>query len=45
MVEFLDYIVLGDGITMDEEKIQTIVEDCTFFSSGCAIFIGFCKLL
>jgi hypothetical protein len=25
-VEFLDYIVLGDGITMDEEKIQTIVD-------------------
>jgi hypothetical protein len=26
MVEFLDYIVLGDGISMDEKKIQIIVD-------------------
>jgi hypothetical protein len=26
MVEFLDYIVSGDGISMDENKIQTIVD-------------------
>jgi hypothetical protein len=26
MVEFLDYIVLGDGIFMDEKKIQSIVD-------------------
>jgi hypothetical protein len=25
MVEFLDYIFLGDGISMNEKKIQTIV--------------------
>jgi hypothetical protein len=26
MVEFLDYIVSGDGISMDEKKLQTIVD-------------------
>jgi hypothetical protein len=26
MVEFLGYIVLGDGISMDGKKIQTIVD-------------------
>jgi hypothetical protein len=26
MVEFLNYIVSGDGISMDEKKIQTIVD-------------------
>jgi hypothetical protein len=26
MVEFLGYIAFGDGISMDEKKIQTIVD-------------------
>ena len=26
MVEFLNYIILSDGISIDEEKIQTIVD-------------------
>jgi hypothetical protein len=42
MVEFLDYIILGNGISMDKKQIQTIV-DWIVLSSGWDVqcFLGF----
>jgi hypothetical protein len=42
MVEFLGYIVSGDGISMDEKKIQTIVEWIVLsFVRDVQCFLGF----
>jgi hypothetical protein len=42
MIEFLDYIVSGDGISMDEKKIQNIVNWITPSSvQNVQCFLGF----
>jgi hypothetical protein len=46
MIEFWDYIVSGNGISMDGKKNTNYCGlDSTLFNSGCIMFLGFYKLL